>query len=260
MTTLTRGRFEVFFEDPLYLLYKNHLYNYLARRWAIRHCLGGTPSGVALELGCGISPMLNASKKTLRTDLSWKALDYLRKYSEKERQAPAVVCDAGHLPFRDGSLEHVVCSEVLEHIEKDGEVLAEIHRVLVPGGSFFLTCPIHSGYFGLDDELVGHYRRYEADSLKQQLSQAGFEAFEVRSILGPLEKTLMEKAAWLYLGFKNKKRGRRLRGLVFRLLARLVFLPYLVINYLLAVCVSLEASTVRMEKVVTIGIRCRKRT
>lgn len=260
MTTLTRGRFEVFFEDPLYLLYKNHLYNYLARRWAIRHRLKRGPSGVVLELGCGISPMLSASKRTLRTDLSWKALAYLRKYSEKERQAPAVVCDAGHLPFRDGSLDCVVCSEVLEHIEKDGEVLAEISRALVPGGSLFLTCPVHSESFGLDDELVGHFRRYEIDSLKQQLSQAGFGAFEAWPILGPLEKMLMEKAAWLYLRFKNGKKGRRPWGFVSRLLAQLVFLPYLVLNYLLAVCVSLEAQTVRMEKMATLGLHCRKRT
>lgn len=260
MTTLTQGRFEAFFEDPLYLLYKNHLYNYLVRRWAVRRRLKRSPSAWVLELGCGISPMLSPSKQTLRTDLSWKALAFLRKYSEKERQAPAVVCDAGHLPFRDGSLDRVVCSEVLEHIEKDGEVLAEISRALAPGGSFFLTCPIHPEYFGLDDELVGHYRRYETNSLMQQLSKAGFEEFKVQPILGPLEKVLMEKVARLYLRFKNKKKGRRPWGFVSRLLAWLVFLPYLVINYFLAVCVYLEAQTARMEKVVTIGIHCRKGT
>lgn len=258
MTTFTEGRFEIFFEDPLYLLYKNHLYNYLVRRWVIRRRLKRSPVARVLELGCGISPMLSASQQTIRTDLSWRALAFLRKYSYKERQAPAVVCDAVHLPFRDGSLDHVVCSEVLEHIEEDGEVLEEIYRTLAPGGSLFLTCPIHPQYFGLDDELVGHYRRYETDSLKQRLSKTGFEEFEVHPILGPLEKVLMEKVARIYVRFKNGKRGVRAWSFLSRLLAWLVFLPYLAINYFLSVWVYLEAQAVRMEKVVTVGIHCRK--
>jgi 2-polyprenyl-6-hydroxyphenyl methylase/3-demethylubiquinone-9 3-methyltransferase len=45
------------------------------------------------------------------------------------------------LPFADGSFGSVVCSEVLEHVEDPGAVIAEASRVLRPGGVFVFTLP-----------------------------------------------------------------------------------------------------------------------
>ena len=45
------------------------------------------------------------------------------------------------LPFADGSFESVVCSEVLEHVENPGAVMAEISRVLCPGGVLVFSLP-----------------------------------------------------------------------------------------------------------------------
>ena len=49
--------------------------------------------------------------------------------------------DAFRLPFRDNSLNHIVCSEVLEHIEDYKSVLEEIKRVLKPHGSLSISVP-----------------------------------------------------------------------------------------------------------------------
>ncbi|MFZ1441080.1 MAG: class I SAM-dependent methyltransferase [Candidatus Microthrix subdominans] len=62
-------------------------------------------------------------------------------------EAPAnVAClvirgDALKLPFPDASFDRIVVSEVLEHIDDDAGVLAEIHRVLRPGGIVAATVP-----------------------------------------------------------------------------------------------------------------------
>jgi SAM-dependent methyltransferase len=45
-----------------------------------------------------------------------------------------VVGDAGRLPFRDGVFDGVFCSNLLEHVRDPAGVLAEIGRVLRPGG------------------------------------------------------------------------------------------------------------------------------
>ena len=55
---------------------------------------------------------------------------------------PDVVLDAAaELPFRTGSLARVYCFDLVEHIADIPRLMAEIHRVLVPGGTVLITAP-----------------------------------------------------------------------------------------------------------------------
>jgi SAM-dependent methyltransferase len=45
------------------------------------------------------------------------------------------------LPFADGSLNAVCCFDVLEHLARPEECLAEVFRTLGPGGMFFMSVP-----------------------------------------------------------------------------------------------------------------------
>ena len=60
--------------------------------------------------------------------------------------------DGAQLPFRDGSFDGLVCSEVLEHVDDDASVVREIARVLKPGGVAALTVPC-ANYPALWDPL-----------------------------------------------------------------------------------------------------------
>lgn len=51
-------------------------------------------------------------------------------------------CDIMDMPFADGSFDAVLCSHVLEHVDDDRRALAEIRRVLRPGGWAILMSPI----------------------------------------------------------------------------------------------------------------------
>ena len=249
-------RFELFFHDPVYLFYKNHLYNYLVRRRIIRRALKDSPQrGRTLELGCGISPMLPGSEQTVRTDVSWRALAYLSKCEA----SPAVACDATRLPLIEASFRRVVCSEVLEHIEKDMEVMREMSRLLVKGGELILTVPARPELFGFDDSFVGHYRRYELKKLIQTLSQAGFGNFKIKTVLGRLEKRLMGPAIWLFSRLRPSVSSKKTQLNTFlRFVAWVLFPVYWLFNWLLVGCVSLQARFTRPEKAVTILIRCQK--
>jgi 2-polyprenyl-6-hydroxyphenyl methylase/3-demethylubiquinone-9 3-methyltransferase len=56
--------------------------------------------------------------------------------------AASFVLAAGEeLPFAEGSFDSVVCSEVLEHVQDSAAVIAEVSRVLRPGGVFVFTLP-----------------------------------------------------------------------------------------------------------------------
>jgi len=92
--------------------------------------------------------------------------------------------DATALPFGDSSFDVVITSEVLEHIQDDTAAIAEMVRVLRPGGQFAATVPAwlpEKINWMLSDEYHapksegGHVRIYSATELKAKLRSAGLQ-------------------------------------------------------------------------------------
>ncbi len=92
--------------------------------------------------------------------------------------------DATRLPFADDSFDVVITSEVLEHIQDDVGALAEMHRVLRPGGNFAATVPSwlpETINWKLSDEYHapkspgGHVRIYSATELRAKLRASGLD-------------------------------------------------------------------------------------
>ena len=90
--------------------------------------------------------------------------------------------DATRLPFAAGAFRHVIVSEVLEHIQDDVAAIAEITRVLAPGGTLAVTVPTwwpEKVNWMLSDDyhapvaVGGHVRIYTATELKAKLRAAG---------------------------------------------------------------------------------------
>ncbi len=90
--------------------------------------------------------------------------------------------DATRLPFADGVFDRVITSEVLEHIQSDTDAIAELARVLKPGGTFAATVPtwfpekinwMLSDEYHAPKSVGGHVRIYSATELKAKLRTAG---------------------------------------------------------------------------------------
>ncbi|HET7311192.1 MAG TPA: class I SAM-dependent methyltransferase [Mycobacteriales bacterium] len=96
--------------------------------------------------------------------------------------ARSVRADLLSLPFPDGSFDVVMASEVLEHIPDDDLAMAEIARVVRPGGRVAVTVPrwwpervcwaLSREYH---DVPGGHVRIYRGDQLEQRLCDAGLQ-------------------------------------------------------------------------------------
>lgn len=217
MTPPGGNRFEDFFADDAYVLLKNHLYNYLLRRHAVRKQLQSEMSGMALEVGSGLSPMTEASDRIVYSEISLPALRALKR---RQKRGCFVVADAANLPFKEGSFSQVICSEVLEHLPDDRSALREIRSVLKSGGSLILTFPHRRSYFAGDDRFVNHFRRYDLSDMKTILCDAGLKIEDIQKVLGPLEKITMLSVTSLipFLSrFRKEKRGGdRGQGLVSR--------------------------------------------
>jgi SAM-dependent methyltransferase len=90
--------------------------------------------------------------------------------------------DALAMPFADGEFDRIVASEVLEHIPDDETAIAELVRVLRPGGTIAVTVPRwlpEKICWALSDQYHevegGHVRIYTGDELVGKLRAAGLE-------------------------------------------------------------------------------------
>jgi len=96
------------------------------------------------------------------------------------RQGGPVRGDALSLPFADAAFDCVVASEVLEHVWDDEGAIAELVRVLRPGGRMAVTVPTRwpeRVCWALDrnyhDRPGGHVRIYRQPDLERRLESAG---------------------------------------------------------------------------------------
>lgn len=61
----------------------------------------------------------------------------------------------------------VLACEVLEHVHDDVRFLSKVVRQVRDGGQLIVSVPARMKYWGVDDEVVGHYRRYERVDLQK---------------------------------------------------------------------------------------------
>lgn len=82
-------------------------------------------TGRQLDLGAGAVRLEGSLRADLSRDVS-----------------PDVVLDAGRrLPFRGASFARVTCFDVVEHLADIPALMAELYRVLEPGGRLLITTP-----------------------------------------------------------------------------------------------------------------------
>jgi len=199
-TASQTNRFQDFFEEDRYVVLKNHLYNYQLRRRAVEHTFEDEPYERILEVGSGISPVMTQTDHIVYSELSFLALQTLKRIHGRGQH---VVADAMHLPFKPGAFSHTICSEVLEHLPDDRAALRELARATAPGGHLIVTFPHRKFYFSNDDRFVNHFRRYELAEMEQRLTEVGVRPVLVRKVLGPLEKLT---SMVLVLGFAQIQR------------------------------------------------------
>jgi len=82
--------------------------------------------------------------------------------------------DALRLPFADASFDVVLALDAFEHFEDDAAAMAEVHRVIRPGGLLVATVPAFMALWSPHDEAYHHHRRYRRGQFRERLERAGF--------------------------------------------------------------------------------------
>lgn len=116
------------------------------------------------------------------------------------------VCgSATGLPFADAAFDLVGAFDVVEHCDPEDAVLAEVRRVLRPGGYFLMTVPAYQWLWSDFDVQNGHVRRYTRGRAVSALEDGGFEVVRATYAF-----------AATFPAFVVERLARRVRGLVRR--------------------------------------------
>jgi SAM-dependent methyltransferase len=159
--------------------------NRLVVQLAKRHFPSATS---LLEVGCGtgfVLSSLHEARPELRvagSDLYAGALEYAAR---RLPDAHLYQMDCRHMPFEDEF--DVVCAfDVLEHVDEDELVLAEMFRTVRSGGGVIISVPQHPWLWSAGDDFAHHKRRYRRRELVAKVRGAGFVPVQVTSFVGLL--------------------------------------------------------------------------
>ena len=88
----------------------------------------------------------------------------LKQYRDTITYHP-LCSDLKRLPYRNESFDFVSALDVLEHIKNDHLAISEISRIVKKSGIVVITVPHRMKYYTNQDQIIGHYRRYEIDEM-----------------------------------------------------------------------------------------------
>ena len=149
--------------------------DYIAR--FARGELGVTPDGArVMDLGAGEGGSVDQFR-TAAPGCRWVGVDIADSVESRARtrdDAEFVIFDGVHLPFDDLSFDLVYCKQVLEHVAHPVPLIAEVARVLAPGGAFA----------GSTSQLEAFHSRsrfnYTPFGLAEVMREAGLTVEEMR--------------------------------------------------------------------------------
>lgn len=143
-----------------------------------------------LDVGCGSSNIISAlPDKSIALDIMMNKLKYSKKFNKSLIQA-----SGNSLPFKDSSFSCVLCSQVIEHLPSNSNILNELSRVLKQNGRLVIGTPDYSRWewkliekiYGFllpnayADEHITHYTRKE---LIDYFTSNGYILEETRYIM-----------------------------------------------------------------------------
>jgi SAM-dependent methyltransferase len=176
--------------------------------------------GLVLDLGCGRGWWLERL-----SDRGVAAVGVEREVDRAvlaSRHAPVAAADAARLPVSTAGVDLVWCIHVLHHLPDPAGVLAEVRRVLRPGGALVLAESVddnpllragrrlHGSWDGVEI-----HARFTAASLLDEVAAAGLEPVEHR------QHSLLSFAAWALPEGADRRAWQALAAIESRLPRRL---------------------------------------
>ncbi|HUK33166.1 MAG TPA: class I SAM-dependent methyltransferase [Vicinamibacterales bacterium] len=166
-----------------------------------------------LEVGCGAGRL---SRWLCERGLTGRAVDMSSAAVAEARAHLADYVGSGRLQVDRADVfnEHdsrrydlVLSLMVMEHVEDDLAFARRLAEQANPGGHLIVGVPGRRDRWSIEDETVGHWRRYERDDLKRILETAGLRNVRVWSVAVPVANVLFHAGnVFLRLGGEASKK------------------------------------------------------
>lgn len=130
-----------------------------------------------LEVGCGNGNfsefLVHHCQRLVVLDLDETYVNLTQQRLHSYEHVEVLQADATKLHWQQ-LFDTLIMLDVLEHIEDDVSTLKQLSHCLKPGGKFIVKVPALSSLYTPMDEVIGHHRRYQKETLKATFEQAGF--------------------------------------------------------------------------------------
>jgi SAM-dependent methyltransferase len=163
---------------------------YLARAGLARAMREYAPllGGRLLDVGCGSKPYAEL----------FVVDEYIGLDIDDQRTRALGAADyyySGHdFPFESATFDSIICNQVLEHVFNPVEFIAEMNRVLKPGGAILLTIP----FVWDEHEQPRDYARYSSFGLRSLMERGGFAIEKSSKIAANVSVLFQLFNAYLY--------------------------------------------------------------
>ncbi len=154
--------------------------------------------GTWLDLGCGARPY-----ESLFNVEHYVGLDVPVSGHPPVSKQHDLLFDGNNLPVRSGTIDGVLCTQVLEHTANPEGLLREIRRVLKPGGSLIMTAP----FVWEEHEKPYDFFRFTEHGLRHLLERGGFDIIAMRKTTGSIEMLAQACAIYAFNNLRLPIRG-----------------------------------------------------
>ncbi|QEZ49023.1 class I SAM-dependent methyltransferase (plasmid) [Cupriavidus oxalaticus] len=150
-----------------------------------------------MDVGCGTAENLRAIQarfpraRLVGGEASLRAL----MQGQRKCKAQLLQMDARAIPFAQ-AFDVLGAFDVIEHVDDDAQVLAEMYRACRNDGGIVLTVPQHPSLWSHMDDAAKHKRRYTRQELVKKVEAAGFEIVDVTSFMTLLLPAMAISRVW----------------------------------------------------------------
>jgi hypothetical protein len=142
------------------------------RTLTIKKLLGATDNDVILDIGCGSGVQIRALG--LKSPTLIIGMDVNRNallYAKNKGITPCefIIADAQQLPFKELTVNKIICAEIIEHLNNPEQLITESQRVLKEEGVIVISTPNERSIWGMYEflwDVCGRGRNYGETHLK----------------------------------------------------------------------------------------------